>query len=209
MKKPYWLVALLLAAELFLILVFVPGKWTEQVIVNESAMVERTLGHNSVQWINERALRWYSSTMVDSGVYQGLHTLLIPSPEERARSRGMENLGSTIFPWLEDRLFSMMRVFYQVFARMALLMVWAPYMLILLIPAMYDGWLNWKIKRTNFDYASPVIHRYGVRGIVLMLQILLIAFFAPIALNPIVIPFAMMIACVMIGLAMGNIQKRI
>lgn len=209
MKKPFWLVALLLAVEMFLILVFVPGQWTERVIQKESAMVERTLGTSTVTWINEHALDWYMKTMIDSGVYYSLHKVMIPSQEERARSRGMENLGAQIFPWVEDRLAALMHVVYQVYARTALLAVWAPYMLILLLPAIWDGAMNWKIKRTNFDYASPVVHRYGARGVLITGQVLLVAFFAPIALNPIVIPFAMMIACVMVGLTVGNLQKRI
>lgn len=209
MKTPFWLIAWLLAAEMFVILVFVPGHWTEGVIKRESAMVESQLGRDTVEWIDQQALNWYNATIWETGFYHTLHTLLIPSPEERAASRGMENLGGKIFPWVEDRLASMMHVIYQVFSRMALLLVWAPYMLILLIPALWDGVMTWKIKRTNFDYASPVWHRYGARGVFLALQCLLIAFFAPIALNPVIIPAAMMVVCVMAGLVTGNLQKRL
>lgn len=209
MKAPFWLIAWLLIAEMFVILVFVPGHWTERVIEKESAMVQSQLGRNTVDWIDQKALNWYNISMWESGVYKTLHTLLIPTPEERASSRGMQNMGSQIFPWVEDRLASLMHVVYQVCARIALLAVWAPYMLILLIPAVWDGYMGWKIKRTNFDYASPVLHRYGIRGVLLVAQCLLIAFFAPIALNPIIIPLTMMVACVMFGLALANLQKRV
>lgn len=209
MKTPFWLIAWLLVAELFIILVFVPGHWTERVIEKESALIEKHLGARTVEWIDDRALNWYNAAMWESGVYRTLHTLLIPTPEERESSRGMQNLGNTVFPWVEDRLASLMHVVYQVFARIALLAVWAPYMLILLVPALWDGVMSWKIKRTNFDYASPVLHRYGVRGVFLVSQCLLLAFFAPLALNPLIIPVVMMAACVMMGLALGNLQKRV
>lgn len=209
MKTPFWLIAWLLVAELFIILVFVPGHWTERVIQKESTMIENQLGRETVEWIDRTALHWYNRSMWDTGVYRTLHKLLIPTPEERAASRGMEGIGGKIFPWVDDRLAAMMNVVYQVFARAALLLVWAPYMLIMLLPALWDGIMTWKIKRTNFDYASPVWHRYGIRGVFFAFQCLLIAFFAPIALNPIIIPMTMMVMCIMLGLATANLQKRI
>jgi len=99
MKTPFWLIAWLLIAEMFVILVFVPGHWTERVIEKESAMVQSQLGRNTVDWIDQKALNWYNISMWESGVYKTLHTLLIPTPEERASSRGMQNMGSQIFPW--------------------------------------------------------------------------------------------------------------
>ncbi|AJY53111.1 DUF4400 domain-containing protein [Halomonas sp. KO116] len=209
MKTPFWLIAWLLVAELFIIMVFIPGHWTERVIQKESTMIESQLGRDTVEWIDRKALQWYNRSMWDTGIYHTLHTLLIPTEQERVASRGMEGIGGKIFPWVEDRLAAMMNVVYQVFARAALLIVWAPYMLILLVPALWDGFMTWKIKRTNFDYASPIWHRYGVRGVFFVLQCLLIAFFAPVALNPIIIPMTMMVMCVMMGLATANLQKRI
>lgn len=209
MRAPLWMVAWLLIAELFVIMVFVPGSWTESVVEREQELIRSSLGQNTVEWINEKALSWYTSSMLDSGVCRTLHEMTIPTPEERARSVGMQDLGATVFPWVEDRLAALMHVVYQVCLRIAMIMVWAPYMLILFIPAVFDGVMTWKIKRTNFDYASPVMHRYGLRGVLLTVQLMLIAFFAPIALNPIIIPAALMVSCVMIGLIVANVQKRL
>ncbi|ENX5681582.1 DUF4400 domain-containing protein [Salmonella enterica] len=82
-------------------------------------------------------------------------------------------------------------------------------MLILFVPAVYDGMMTWRIKRTNFDYASPVLHRYSVRGTMYLMAGLFIAFFIPIALDPVVIPMTMMTCCVLVGLTFGNLQKRV
>lgn len=209
MKKPFWLVALILAAEIFVILIFVPGNWTESVVRKETRMVQQTMGTSSSEWINDKASGWYNSTMVDSGVYRAMYRFIIPSEAERQSSRGLQQLGESIWPWAERRLYALMQVAYQICTRIALLSVWAPYVLVILIPAVIHGWLRWKIKRTNFDYASPVIHRYGIRGILVAAQLMLILFVAPIALYPLIIPFGMIIMAVMFGLAIGNIQKRI
>ncbi|MEC6096342.1 DUF4400 domain-containing protein, partial [Enterobacter hormaechei] len=72
----------------------------------------------------------------------------------------------------------------------------------------YDGMMTWRIKRTNFDYASPVLHRYSVRGTMYLMAGLFIAFFIPIALDPVVIPMTMMTCCVLVERS-GNLQKRV
>jgi len=84
-----------------------------------------------------------------------------------------------------------------------------PYICILLIPAIYDGFMSWQVKRTNFDYVSPILHRYGTRGLLYVIGTLLIAFFSPIVLNPIIIPISMMVCCMLIGVVLSNFQKRI
>lgn len=209
MKAPLWLIAWVLVLELFLILTFVPGEWTESVIKSERQKISQSLGVETVEWIHGKADKWYNATMIDSGVYDAMHHAVVPTRKERDSSRGMEGLGAAVWPWVENRLGALMYVIYQVFARVALLMVWAPYMLILFVPAVWDGLMSWRIKRTNFGYSSPVIHRYGIRGMAAILQLTLIAFFAPIALNPIFVPIAMMGVSVMIGMAIANFQKRV
>ncbi len=209
MKKPLWLVAWLLVIEILVILLLVPGDWTDKAIEKESALVEASLGSESRYWIREQAESWYQSVMIDSGFYEGMYYTLIPTEEQRKNSRGMENMGTWWFEWAKGRMEALANVVYQFMTRTALFMTWAPYMLILLLPAIYDGMMTWRIKRTNFDYASPIIHRYGIRFTGYLVLGLGIAFFAPIALNPIIIPIVMMICCVLIGLTMGNLQKRV
>jgi hypothetical protein len=209
MKKPLWLVAWLLVIEVLVILLLVPGDWTDKTIRRESELVEQNLGYEARQWISDTAGDWYKTSVLDSGFYAAMYHTLIPTEEERRKSKGMENMGQAWFVWVEGRIEAFTNVIYQFYTRLALLSSWAPYLLILFIPAVYDGLMSWKIKRTNFDYASPVVHRYSIRGTFFLSMGLFITFFAPIALNPIVIPAVMMCCCVLLGLAFGNLQKRV
>ncbi|WP_075881787.1 DUF4400 domain-containing protein [Vreelandella massiliensis] len=209
MKLSFGTILIIFAVQLLLILTLVPGEWTEQVIEKEAVKVQRVLGTETQQWIHDTAQRWYDTSMIESGAYEAMHSHVIPSLEQRTESRGMEDLGTSIFAWAEDRLAAMMRVIYQVYARVAMALLWAPYLLILLVPAIFDGVMRWKIKQTNFDYASPVVSRYGVRGVFLIGQITLIAFLLPLALNPLLIPLGMMLSSVMLGLTIANYQKRL
>lgn len=209
MKKPLWLVAWILILELVVILLLVPGEWTERTIEKESQLIEASLGGQTRSWVYGKADTWYQSAMIDTGFYEGMYYTFIPTDEQKKGAKGMEKMGSWWFSWLEGRIKSFADVVYQFMARAALLSVWAPYMLLLLVPAVYDGAMTRNIKRTNFDYASPVLHRYSTRFTGHLLIGMLIAFFAPIALNPVFIPVILMICCVLIGVMVGNLQKRI
>ncbi len=209
MTKPWYVVLSLLLLELCVILLLIPGPWMQQQVLKEADYVKASLGVETRDWIHGRANDWFDGAIVRSGLYEEMYRTVIPTEAEKRKSRGMENMGKEWFRWLEERMTATLAAFYQFLTRCALLLVWAPYMLLLLIPAVYDGWTAWKIKRTNFDYASPVLHRYSVRGSFILLVGLAITFIAPIALTPMMIPVVMMSACVLMGLAMGNVQKRI
>ena len=143
MKKPLWLVAWLLVIEILVILLLVPGDWTDKAIEKESALVEASLGSESRYWIREQAESWYQSVMIDSGFYEGMYYTLIPTEEQRKNSRGMENMGTWWFVWAKGRMEALANVVYQFMTRTALFMTWAPYMLILLLPAIYDESNPW------------------------------------------------------------------
>ena len=209
MNKPLWLVAWLLVIEILVILLLIPGDWVDKTIQRESELMEKNLGYETRQWINNTAGGWYKTSILDSGFYDAMYHTLIPTEEERKKSKGMENMGQRWFVWVEGRIEAFTNVIYQFYVRLALLFSWIPYLFILFIPSVYDGLMSWKIKRTNFDYASPVIHRYSIQGIFLLSIGLFIIFFAPIALNPIIIPIVMMLCCVLLGLAFSNLQKRV
>lgn len=209
MKKPWWVVVWLLVLELCVILLFVPGDWLGRQIRAEYVLVGSSLGTESQEWISDTAAGWYRSSVIDSGLYGGLKQLVIPTEEEKSRSRGMEKMGSWWFVWLEGRIEAFVTLIYQFFTRLALLLLWAPYMLILFLPSVFDGIKTRAIKKTNFDYASPVIHRYSVRSTFILSIGLLIAFFVPLALNPVLIPLVLMGCCVLVGLTVGNLQKRV
>lgn len=209
MNKPWYVVLCLLLLELCVILLLLPGPWMQQQILKEADYVKASLGIETRDWIHNKANEWFDRAVIKSGIYEEMYRTVIPTEAEKRKSRGMEKMGHDWFVWLEGRMTATLAAFYQFLARCALFLAWMPYMLLLLIPAFYDGWTVWKIKRTNFDYASPVLHRYSVRGSIILLVGLLIAFCAPIALSPMLIPVVMMSSCVLLGLAMGNVQKRI
>ena len=209
MKKPFWTVALLFVIELSIVLLLVPGDWTKKAIDKEADYVQRSLGERSVSWIHNMAANWYRSIILEPQVLETAKEFLVPTEQERAKSRGIENMGVPFFEWWDGRIAAFGVLTYQILARLALALMWIPYIIILLIPALHDGYMTWRIKRTNFDYASPVVHRYSSRGIAALTAGLVVLFFLPIAIDPIVVPLVMMAVAILMGLSLGNLQKRI
>ncbi len=208
MKLPLWLCASLLAVECVMILVFIPGRWTEHAIQQESALIKQHFGNEGYLWIKTQASKWFRASIIDSGIDAGIRRVYLPD-KARQPSKGMEHFARPWFTWLEGRIQALINVIYQFYVRLALLLAWLLYMLILLVPAMFDGWMTWKIKRTNFDYVSPAIHRYSLHGLVFLPIGLGLIFLLPLTINPMIIPVAMMLACLLLGWVLGNWQKRI
>lgn len=208
MKTPFWLAIWLVIVEALVVTALVPGDWTKHVIEEESQLLEQRLGPQEHRWVHDRARRWYNTSLIESGVYSAAHNHIIPTQEEIEKSRGMSNLGRAWFIWAEDRLQAIANAYYHILSRFALMLTWAPYFLILLVPAVYDGVITWRIKRTNFSYPSPLIHQYSTIGLFYLFITLVALFLAPVVLDPAIIPAAIMMACVMSGLMIGNFQKR-
>lgn len=208
MNKPLWLVIWILCIEILVVLVFVPGDVSVSVIKKEAEMIDGMMGVESKNWIHLKAQRWYQSLILDSGFYKELHHLFIPTPEQREASLGMKDFAFKYFVWIEGRIEAFMNMIYQVMTRIALFTLWLPYMFIILLPALFDGYMTWKLKCTNFAYVSPVLHQISIRGSLLIVGIICISFFLPIVVPPFIMPIMMIIVCLLTGTMLSNMQKR-
>ena len=208
-NTPFWLAIWIVAIEAIVVTILIPGDWTAKVIARESELIRSHLGERGQHWVQDRASRWYTASLIDTGLLQVTHDHLIPTEVQKARSRGLEKMGEGWFTWVEGRIEATANAYYHVLSRFALMLNWLPFLLILLVPAIFDGLTSWRIKGTNFAYSSPVLHQYSVKLVGLIAATLVGLFIAPIVLAPTIIPAAVMIAFVMMGLMTGNLQKRL
>lgn len=209
MRLPLWIITIVLSLELLIIITLIPSTWTEQVIYKETELLQSRMGYEQAKWVHTTARRWFDKTLIDNGLYDEIHRFLVPSAEERAKSKGLEDLGLFWFDYVDNRLRSLANSIYHLYSRVALMWSWLPYFLVVLIPALYDGYCTWRIKRTNFSYSSPVVHQFSTIGMFWALVLLFCVFVLPIVLEPMIIPAVIMMLCIMAGLAIGNTSKRI
>ncbi len=65
MKLPLWFCACLLAVECVMVLIFIPGQWTDRVIQQESALIKQQFGNDGHLWIEKQASTWFRASMID------------------------------------------------------------------------------------------------------------------------------------------------
>jgi hypothetical protein len=206
-----WWLLLVVVIQVTTVLILIPSTWLEDVVRIEDEMLYSTLGEETAATVEQRGYRLYASLFIQTGVTSYVQSLFIPTEEERARSRGLQNLGQEgWFPWLEGRGYALQLVLIQACERFAHIYTWIPIMLMIFVPAAWDGYMNWQMKRTSMGYSSPFWHRLGMRITMLTVAGLLFATFLPFPLPPVILPVAIMIVLPILGsLVIANFPKRV
>lgn len=209
MKRLLWLAIYGLILQIAVCVLLVSPTWISRCINQERVLVKQTLGVQASDWIAKEAKQWYTKHFINRGWQQAVWHFFIPTEAERRASIGMENFALPWFNWVTTRLQVLFTMIFQCGYRLAQMKVWGSMIFVLLIPALLDGVLMRRIKKINFDYASPVIQHYSLQALGLLLLSQLIFWLSPIAVSPLITPVIIMICCVLLGLSISHLQKRI
>lgn len=174
----------------------------------EDEMLERSFGTETAMAITNQADIWYDRYIVANDLEEKTLHHFVPTQEERNASRGIETMGDWLFPIVEERIVGMFDMIYWVFKRIALMCIWLPLLLPLLVVSIWDGMLQRRIKLENFGLASPLKQRIGYLGAVFGMCGILIWFFVPYAIEPHVAPALLGMIALLMGTAISNLQKR-
>ena len=98
---------------------------------------------------------------------------------------------------------------YQSMRRFFLMLAWWPFLLAILFPFATDGLARRKIKQSNFDYSSPLAHRYSFFALLGILYLLLVGLTFPFPVPPQAMPVAWAAMAVALNVYLANTQKRI
>ena len=196
--------------EFIVIAAMVSESWSLTVINKEQAMARVYLGAATAQQIKNDTDAFYDTVFIESGVVATVDNYFVPTEETRRRSGSLADLGrDNVFPVIEERLNVIWASVYQMVYRLMGFLVWLPYLGLFFLPALIDGLMVRQIKKTNFDYASPLVHRIALHSLWLTAYLLLLALFAPLPLPPWLIPMAGAVIAMALGLLAANTQKRI
>lgn len=209
-----WIFTILIAVGLMLGLSIVESDYTRKTSVLEAQKIELEMGASTLRRINALAGNWYRLTVSKVAALEGdPDSLYSDDPEQRAREeRFTESLyggNDKLNDWLDGRRDALLDLYYWVLRRVALFVILLPTWIPLAILATFHGLQEREIKKTDFGYTSPVKNHWARRVIALCVLLILLVFFAPIALDPLIFPLIMAAVTVAIGIAVGNIQKRI
>ena len=168
-------------------------------IVEEQACVARVFGDDDTNVIYERADNIYRALVIDSGLRKALVEKKIREDAFLARQQ----------VYAQQRGNATLHYFYLMIARLSHLITWLPFFAVLLTLAVLDGLYMREIKKTNFDWVSPVRARCFSRMTNFAFLLLFMDIASPFGFSVYIIPAICLSAVLFISLTTRNIQKRI
>jgi|GEM_PF-488526 hypothetical protein len=201
-------ILLILSTYLAVYLVVIGDGYLVRMIERENAMNAAFYSQPVADEAIDRANRWFTVAFVDSGVMAHTFEPFLPTEEEIARARHMEDFGQPIFEWFEGRMRAWWTLVWSAFTRFSSILIWGPVALLLFIPWVIDGWTQREVKKNTFDFASPVQQRFAMMAIGVLPIAFLVIVTAPVPMHPLVTPGAIIGAGILVQIAIANFMKR-
>ncbi|MBS4050125.1 MAG: DUF4400 domain-containing protein [Methylomonas sp.] len=196
--------------EVILVASFVSDRWTREIQVTEDRMLIAYFGVNKELEIRYTAQEWFDDLFVRTGIRQSVYRYFIPTERERQMSKGFEDVGRhDLFPFIQSRIDVLWDTVYQMIKRFVIACVWLPFLAVALLPFAIDGLIRRKISQTNFDYPSPMAHRYSLYAILAALYLLLMGLTLPFPVPPQSLPIGILIMTLALNVLLANTQKRV
>lgn len=210
MPSGLWGTIVFLFVEIILIVCLVPNAFIDKSILKEQEWGEILMGKDSHDLLIENTNSLYTDLMLNSGVNETVKFFFIPTAEERERSKGWENLGDLWFSFISARGEALTKVIYHIYYRMLLLFMWAPYMVVMLVPSIFGGYMTWHKKRYSFAHSSPFLNTHSSRLIWFSVIGVMVSFIAPLPIPPLIIPLIVILLIPIAStLLIGNLPKRL
>ncbi|NJA06457.1 DUF4400 domain-containing protein [Methylococcaceae bacterium WWC4] len=196
--------------EVILVASFVSDRWTRELQRAEDRMMIGYFGAEKESQISYTAQRWFDRLFVTTGIRDTVFRYFIPTERERQMSKGFEDVGrNDLFPFIESRLNVLWDTIFQMIKRLSTACIWLPYLAAAMLPFVVDGLVRRKISQTNFDYPSPMAHRYSLYAILAAFYLLFMSLTLPFAIPPQAVPIGVLIMAYAVNVLLANTQKRV
>ena len=196
-------------AEIILLIVFSTPEYISRVMAVEGVKIENALGGTTLARVDAQSSVIFNTVYIDSKVYPSIWHMFIPTEDEKMHEEGLEDLASGLFNYVEDRITVLSYLLFQLIHRLTLLFYWLPSCIIITALSFYSGLMLRKIKKGNFAFASPSMHRMSIKLILIFLTLLPLFLMCPIPLSPYMYPIMYICISFMIMAIVANIAKRV
>lgn len=201
-------IIVIVLVHVLLYAVFLNDGMITQSMRKEQAEIADVVGLDVAARIRARGQGWYERMLVDTGVVDNVFKMYVITDEQRESEKIIRSRATDLFfAWWEDRVRLTFTIFYQAMVRAAYAVYWLPFGLALALPWLVDGMVQRKIKQTNFDYSSPVRHRYSLYLIEAAALSIFFLFFAPMPLPAWYVPATYVLCAGAVGFIAANTQK--
>ena len=210
MPRSILLSLMLWLLEIFFVAALVSDDWLRSVQRTEDAMIVRYLGEAKDAELRRTAQNWFDRLFVRTGARETVYRYFIPSEQERQGSVGFQDVGrDNLFPFIAGRIQVLWDSVHQTLRRFILLLAWWPFLLAAIVPFAVDGLARRKIKQSNFDYSSPLAHRYSLFVMLGVLYLLLVGLTFPFPVPPQAVPVAIVATALVLNVYLAHTQKRV
>ncbi len=210
MQRNLLLSLLIWLLEIILVASFVSDRWTREIQTTEDQMLIAYFGVEKDAEIRQTSQKWFDRLFVKTGIRENVYHYFIPTERERQLSKGFEEVGRyDLFPFIQSRLDVLWDTLYQMIKRLIMAWVWLPFLMVTLVPFAIDGLIRRKISQTNFDYPSPMAHRYSLYVILGAVYLLFMGLTLPFPVPPQSIPVGIFIVAIALNVIFANTQKRV
>jgi len=210
MQRNLLLSLLIWLLEIILVASFVSDRWTREIQTTEDKMLIAYFGVEKDAEIRVTSQKWFDRLFVRTGIRESIYHYFIPTERERQLSKGFEEVGRyDLFPFIQSRLDVLWDTVYQMIKRLIMARVWLPFLAVTLVPFAIDGLIRRKISQTNFDYPSPMAHRYSLYAMLGAVYLLFMGLTLPFPVPPQSIPVGIFIVAFAMNVFFANTQKRV
>ncbi len=209
-KGGLYLLGWLILMEVTFVLLIAPPDMIRNTILHDLELTKTYMSprfyEDSKSWSDEVFDKYVNK----SGMRETLYHFFVPSAAERERSRGMESIDKGWWDkYITSRLDALFYMIYLLIVRLSNIVLWLPFMAILAIPALVDGYYMRKKKQSGFEYTSPVIQQYALRIISWITVAFVLYLFLPFSMHPMVIPAGFTLIALLLGISVSHLPKRI
>ena len=202
-----WIAVLIWVFEVLLVSVLVRDDWLFANIEEENADQRAFFGERTARYLEERTDRSFESLFIQTGLRDLSYDLFIPTKEETDSTHYMQGIGEPVFRRAYQSLATFWTAIYQVVMRAQTLLLWAPFLLLILVPSVVDGFSMRAVKKATFTPTKVVRNRYGIYGVLLGAYLILLSLFSPIALGPATYFVIMAGIALTISMILANLHK--
>jgi hypothetical protein len=196
--------------EIILVACLVSDRWTREIQMAEDQMLIAYIGAEKEAEIRWTSQQGFERLFVSTGIRESVYHYFIPTERERQLSKGFEDVGRRdFFPFIQSRLDVLWDTVYQMIKRLIMAWVWWPLLAVTLMPFAIDGLIRRKISQTNFDYPSPMAHRYSLYGMLGAVYLLFMGLTLPFPVPPQAIPVGIFMVAAALNGFLANTQKRV
>lgn len=173
---------------------------------SEISSVRAVIGGKAEAKIQASTRATFHKWFVKSGFIAGFYKTFIPTEEEKARSRGLEDFGGEAFPWVEKRFKVFLEVMKGAIYRFYYLLLVMPHVLPVLLVGLIDGLVKRQEKKELFGYANPNYYHFAKYLIFGSIVSPFVLAFLPLGINPYLFTVWFLVLPFVIWLGVSNVQ---